>query len=217
MVDVSALGAGFQISHQIEVGRLLRLTIPMPRQMRHYDYFEPQYQVWSIIRHVRKLSLYNENNQSFLVGTGFIGKNPPASFEHDPHQIYEVVQAADRGLYEIKEIDIYQPDIITNLNEVSDPRQFSRYKIPLTVIIETFDNQGQIVSTETTVTENISKSGASVFSTLNLPVGSVVRLTNLQTNYSILAKVKHRRVGDDKMPRLHLHFFEQQFPLEGIE
>jgi hypothetical protein len=46
LTDVSIYGAAFNLNREIEPGRLLQMTIPMPRQMRCYDFAEAQYKVW---------------------------------------------------------------------------------------------------------------------------------------------------------------------------
>ncbi|MDQ3043294.1 MAG: hypothetical protein M3R11_13100, partial [Acidobacteriota bacterium] len=46
LTDVSAFGAGFNLHRPVKRGRLLQMTIPLPRQMRCYDFTEPQYGIW---------------------------------------------------------------------------------------------------------------------------------------------------------------------------
>src|SRR2546423_94384 len=48
--DVSAFGAGFVLKRPIKRGRIVLLTIPMPRQLRSFDYGEPQYKIWGVVR-----------------------------------------------------------------------------------------------------------------------------------------------------------------------
>ena len=50
LIDVSAFGAGFITKRPIKRGRMVLLTIPMPRQLRSYDFSEPQYRVWANVR-----------------------------------------------------------------------------------------------------------------------------------------------------------------------
>jgi hypothetical protein len=85
--------------------------------------------------------------------------------------------------------------------------------MPVEVTVEVFDEKGQISQRETTVTENISRRGAAVFTTLNVASGRFVKLTSNQYQLSILAAVRGRRVGTDGIPRLHLEFVGQEWPL----
>ena len=55
LVDVSAFGAGFTLTRPVEVGRLVRLKIPLPLKLRCFDHDEPMYSVWSLVRHASVL------------------------------------------------------------------------------------------------------------------------------------------------------------------
>ena len=55
LLDVTPFGAGFTLKHVIEKGRLLHMTIPMPRQLRVFDHVEDQYKVWALVRYVKPL------------------------------------------------------------------------------------------------------------------------------------------------------------------
>ena len=61
LIDVSAFGASFKIPRSVKRGRLVRLSMPMPQQMRTYDFLEAQYQIWGI---VRRCVLANQNVDS---------------------------------------------------------------------------------------------------------------------------------------------------------
>jgi hypothetical protein len=200
--DVSAYGAAFNLKRSVNVGQLLNLTSPIPQKLRCYDYFEPNYQVWTIVRRIEKLSV----GEMFGVGIAFIGKEPPPSYLINPLTIYEISDRKNNGLW----------DIITVEKEEkpSDNRKDSRLQIPVNVIIEKYDDTGKLLESENTITENISLRGASVFSTLSLPVGSFVRFNCPSCNVSILAIVHGLRKGGDGFPRLHLEFIDQHFPLD---
>src|SRR6266436_9345024 len=55
LVDVTPFGARLRLKRPTEVGRLLLLTMAMPRQMRCFDHVEDQYRVWSLVRNVKLL------------------------------------------------------------------------------------------------------------------------------------------------------------------
>jgi hypothetical protein len=74
-----------------------------------------------------------------------------------------------------------------------------------------------VAASESTVTENLSLGGASVFTTLNAEPGSFVRISSERTNVKIISVVRGKRTGPDGIPRLHLEFIDDFFPLEGIE
>src|SRR5882724_10088504 len=56
LIEVTPFGARFSLSRPTEQGRLLHMTMPMPRQLRCYDFVEPQYKVWALVRNARTLN-----------------------------------------------------------------------------------------------------------------------------------------------------------------
>ena len=76
------------------------------------------------------------------------------------------------------------------------------------------DEKGQVSARETTVTENISRRGAAVFTTLDITRGRFVRMTSTQYQTSVVAAVRARRIGANGIPRLHLEFVDKRWPLD---
>jgi hypothetical protein len=215
LTDVTPFGTRFVLGRPVEVGRLLHLTLPMPRQLRCFDHVEDQYRVWSLVRHTRIHELKTrEALPRFEVGVAFIGKRTPASYDLDPTTRYEVAASpTEAGLWSLEEQSPRGESYIPP----SEPRPETRHNIPTEVLLEVFDEKGKVSATEQTVTENISLRGAAVFTTLNLARGRFVRLTSAQYQISVLAVVRANRTGADKVARLHLEFMDRQWPLEGIE
>jgi hypothetical protein len=214
--DVTPFGTRFVIAHPVEIGRLLHLTLPMPRQLRCFDHVEDQYRVWSLIRHTRGLpSQTGSSLPRFEVGVAFIGKRAPASYDFDPTKRYEVATSpTEAGLWSLQE---QSAETAAEHVPSSEPRPETRHNIPVEVVLEAFDEKGQVSATEQTVTENISRRGAAIFTTLNLARGRFVRVTSAQYQISVLAVVRGNRAGADKITRLHVEFMGQQWPLEGVE
>lgn len=219
LVDVTPFGARFRLSHTTEIGRLLQLSLPMPRALRCFDHAEEQYRVWSLVRFMQAIEDAAEvsNREAatrFEIGVAFIGKHPPASFLDDPTTRYQVLAQGASGLWQLKEI--------THVNRAryvpaDEPRPETRFNLPLEVSIEARDANGKIEVCEDTVTENISRRGAAVFTSLNLERGRFVRLTSRTQNISVMAVVRANRIGANGIPRLHLEFIDRQFPLDIAE
>ena len=210
--DVSAFGAGFNLKQPVKRGRLVQMTMPLPRQMRCYDFTEPQYKIWALVRNcVAKKNHADEENHA--VGVAFIGKRPPQSYYDDPAKLFEISHQEEGKLWNVVEAS-FQPDE----NEKSeDLRRHSRFSIPTNVIIAKIDADGNVTASEPTVTENLSLSGAAVFSSLAVEAGEFVRITSEQYNVSIISVVRGQHTGQDGIPRLHIEFIDRFFPLEGIE
>ncbi|HJU53530.1 MAG TPA: PilZ domain-containing protein [Pyrinomonadaceae bacterium] len=213
LIDVTPFGARFALSRPTERGRLLHLTLPMPRQLRCFDHVEDQYRVWALVRNLKVLDATADKPARFEIGVAFIGKRAPESFEKDPTTRYEVAQSVtETGLW-----DVSVEDPSRRYVPADEPRPETRHHIPIEVVVEELDEKGQVSSRETTVTENISRRGAAVFTTLNVTRGRFVRVTSAQYRISVIAAVRARRTGTDGIPRLHLEFVDKQWPLEGIE
>src|ERR1051325_4055736 len=94
LLDVTPFGAGFPLTHPTEAGRLLHLTLPMPRQLRCFDHIEDQYRVWALVRrvvpHMERGPAGGEEALRYEVGVAFTGKHPPASYVRDPSTRYEI-------------------------------------------------------------------------------------------------------------------------------
>jgi len=210
--DVSAFGAGFNLNRPVKRGRLVALTMPMPRQLRCYDYMEPQYRIWGLVR--RCIAIKNSiDAEQYAIGVAFIGKHPPLSYSDNPAKLYDIKQLEEQGFWQIVEAS-QNPDERELPKEL---RRHSRYQIPVNVLLEILDEEGNVVTAEMTVTENISLGGASVFTSLNADVGSFIRVTSEQYNTTIISVVRGKRLGPDSIPRLHVEFIDHFFPLEGIE
>src|SRR5256885_7878174 len=99
LLDVTPFGVRFSLSRPTEPGRLLHLTLPMPRQLRCFDHVEDQYRVWALVRNVTPRSESGAEGAPirFEVGVAFTGKMPPASYIADPSTLYDVdsVSAGD--------------------------------------------------------------------------------------------------------------------------
>jgi hypothetical protein len=212
--DVSAFGAGFNLKRPIKRGRMVLMTIPMPRQLRSFDYSEPQYKIWGVVRRCMSVGKSAESPE-YSIGVAFTGKGPPNGYLSHPSMIYDIAQRSSEseGFWHLIPADLQADD--SNLD--SELRRQTRFSIPEALRLEKVDEDGNILETESTVTENISLGGASVFTTLDAEAGSFVRVISDRFNVTILAVVRGARPGQDGITRLHLEFIDRFFPLEGIE
>ena len=206
LIDVTPFGAGFTLKRPIEKGRLLHMTIPMPRQLRIFDHAEDQYKVWALVRYVRPTVAADGKPSPFEVGVAFIGKQPPRSYEGDPSKRYEVGSVTPGELATIEE---WTPTELTS----SDKRSTTRHNIPVDMLLEILNESGQVESNEHTVTENISQKGAAIYTTLNLPVGRFIRLSSEQFKMSVYAAVRGSSVGPTGVRRIHVEFIDREWPL----
>ncbi|MBC8032261.1 MAG: PilZ domain-containing protein [Pyrinomonadaceae bacterium] len=206
LIDVTPFGSRFALKHPIEKGRLLHMTIPMPRQLRVFDHVEDQYRVWALVRYVKSAVPPDGGSPLFEVGVAFIGKHPPKSYAEDPSKRYEVGGATPESLSEVED---WEPAEVT----VSDKRIATRHNIPVDMLIETVNEDGEVEQSEHTVTENISQKGAALYTTLALPVGRFVRLTSEQFKLTVHAAVRGHSTGPSGVARVHVEFIDREWPL----
>jgi len=201
LTNVTPFGAGFTLRHPTEKGRLLHMTIPMPRQLRVFDHVEDQYRIWAVVRYI-KTSIV-ENKTVFEVGVAFIGKRPPASYETEPSKRYDITNTTFQATKSADEI----------LIPFADQRAYTRHHIAVDMRIEIVDDAGNVIEQEQTVTENISTKGATLFTTLEIPHGRFVRLTSEQYRITVHAAIRSRSKGADGVPRIHVEFIDKEWPL----
>lgn len=206
LLDVTPFGAGFTLKRPTERGRLLHMTIPMPRPLRVFDHVEDQYKIWGLVRYViNAVSPDIKKTPCFEVGVAFIGKRPPLSYDEDPAKRYEIAGGMNENAVNITDFENASPDA---------RRTDTRHNIPVTMLLETFNEKGEVAHTENTVTENISRKGATVYSSFDAPVGRFIRLTSPEYSLAVYAVVRGRSKGPAGMPRLHVEFMDREWPVE---
>jgi hypothetical protein len=203
LTNVTPFGAGFPLKRPTEKGRLLYMTIPMPRQLRVFDHIEDQYRIWGVVRYLK--SKTSDRGTTFEVGVAFIGKRAPASYEKEPWKRYEIsptpLQALPTG------------EDMVRLFPSRDDRSNTRHGIAVEMRVEMMDANGEIIQSEDTVTENISSNGATLFTTLQIPQGRFIRLTSDQQGVTAFAAIRSRSTGANGVQRIHVEFIDKEWPL----
>ena len=203
LANVTPFGAGFSLKHPTEKGRLLYMTIPMPRQLRVFDHVEDQYRIWAVVRYMKPAIV--DNKTVFNVGVAFIGKRAPASYETEPWKRYDINTSAFQALE--------KPEDLLTPFPSADQRAYTRHNIAVDMRLESIDADGRVTESEHTVTEDISAKGATIFTTLQIPEGRFIRLTSDQYNVTAHAAIRSRSTGADGVPRIHVEFIDREWPL----
>jgi len=209
LLDVSPFGSRLQVKHPTEPGRLIHLTLAMPRRLRCFDHEEEQYRVWSLVRHIKSLPVTN-GELHFQIGVAFIGKDRPPSHEIDPAQRYGVAPGLNgSNFWRLRN----GPDADTPRLDSRDRRTEERYDMADRVILEVYEPEGRVVERDEAQTENISRHGMAVITNLNIARGRYIRVRSAQHDIAIIAAVRRLvPVGDNNKNRLHLEFVDQQWP-----
>jgi hypothetical protein len=209
VLDLTPFGARFSLARPVDRGRLVHLTLPMPRALRCFDHVEDQYRVWALVRRLALTPPAADGGlPRFELGVAFVGKYPPASYRANPAMRYEIASnTPSEDLWRLSE------QVLTPYTPV---QRETRLSLPVDVIVELLDERGQVTASEQTVTENLSRHGASVFTTLAAEAGRFVRVRSASYTLELLAIVRGTHTGPDGIPRLHLEFLDREWPLELI-
>lgn len=204
VASVSVTGAGFYIQRECKVGTIVALMMELAPHLRCYDHEKDLYRILGLVQHCQPLS--GEDAVGYHVGVAFIGKNAPESYRENPDQSYKICGMNDLGLWKI-----------TEARSVFKARRHVRYWQNVDPYLALVDAQRDSMAGERATTENVSKNGAAVVSTLDVNVGDRVKFICEKFDFSGLAVICNRNTGNDGRHRLHLQFVENSFPVEKLE
>jgi hypothetical protein len=209
LFNITSRSATLLLTRPPELGQLLRLTLPparqQPAQPRGNNF------LWALVWAVAPPGEGGdrEGDARHHVSVVFVGDEIPAGGDGSPRYTF---LAEEDGRFRLQRL-------------LADPlpparrrqRRESRISIPVEVTVETLGADGLATSREQTVTENISRHGAAVWTSLAAAPPQLVRLTSKRPRVSITAVVRARRTGPDGITRLHLEFIDGQWPVEKMQ
>lgn len=209
LIDYSALGAAFTLERRLKQGNLILLSLPMPREMRNFDFAKDNYRVWGLVRRCVPIDS-GSDAQKYSVGVAFVGKYAPPDHFEFPEKRYELESKEPvNGFWPYKEIRRFERKPV-NYSKI---RQQPRYEIPQEVELELMDSNGWAIATETTVTVNISRNGAALYSELPAVVGSMIRVSCPNANVHLISIVRGIHTSQTGLSRINLEFIDQPFPI----
>ena len=203
VVRATATGSSFNIRRKCDVGTVITLIIPLPVHMRCYDYDKEFYRVWGLVQYCEPMT--SGNSSHFHVGVAFIGKNCPENYKADPLQHYRISGVGSDGMWRV--VELKRP-----FRKRSDLRFWRNIELYLALI----DTKDGTTGGERTLAENVSRTGAAVFTTMNVGIGDRVKFISERYDFSGLAVVCNVQRGDDDRTRLHLEFVDTSFPVSRL-
>jgi len=203
VTGVSQLGAGFDLSRPVTVGRLVALVLPMPPEFRAYDRDESAYAVMGLVQYCNKSN--SDDGIIYHVGVAFIGKQVPESYKTSPLQSYRISGMSPDGLWQI-----------TEANTQFKKRSSSRYRMGLSVTVSLIRKEKGPIVKETAITKDISVNGASVICSLEVQPGEKVKFGCKALDFYAIALVRNRKEIPNEKTTLHLEFIEQEISLDKI-
>jgi len=203
LISVSPTGSSFNLPRRCEVGTLVSLMIPLPAHMRCYDYDKEFYRVWGLVQHCEPMT--SDDRSNFHIGVAFIGKHSPPSYKTEPQQYYHITGVDEDGMWTVAESQ-------TPFKKRAEVRFWRSIDLYLAIV----DTRDGTVCGERTVAENVSRSGAAVFTTMNVGIGDRVKFISEEYDFSGLAVVCNMQAGTDDRKRLHLKFVANKFPVKTL-
>ena len=200
LISISPTGSSFNLRRKCEVGTLIALALRMPVHMRYFDFDKESYRVWGLIQYCERMT--GDDSSTFHVGVAFIGKTCPESYKTNPKQHYRISGVGEDGMWTVAELK-------TPFRKRADVR-FWR---PVDLYLALIDTKSGSAGGERTVAENVSRSGAAVFTTLDISVGDRVKFISEKYDFSGLAVVCDVQTADDGKTRIHIKFVENTFPV----
>jgi hypothetical protein len=173
-------GASFALRHPHGVGQVLLLSLPLPRNFRKYDLTETSYTTYALVRNTRLVE-----REPRVVGVMFIGKTPPKGYAEKPGGRFRL--AADVW------VD----------GTGAERRRDERIQLPVNLKLQ---RSGPVAMEEQTFTENLSRRGARVLTTLPVVRGETLVVCDLKGLTRAEAVVRNVYVGPDRVTRLNLEF-----------
>jgi hypothetical protein len=174
-------GASFPLKRACDVGQVLSLSLPLPRNFRRYDLNETSYKIFGLVRS-RRVGAAGPR----VAGVMFIGRVPPKGYEARPGGRYRL------------------PDDPRTGPPAGERRRRDRLQLFVNLRLRQLGVSGGLE--ERTVTENVSRGGARVFTTLPVSDGETLTVADLDDKVAVEAHVRHVYTGPDHVTRLNLHF-----------
>lgn len=197
-------GAGFYLPRACSIGTLISLVLNLPPHLRCYDHGEEFYRVWGLVQHCH----LRPNNEGFgyQIGVAFIGESAPPTYGANPLQNYRVCGVTEEGLWKV-----------TESTTKFVQRKELRYWKSLDLYLALVDQRRETIGGEWAKSENISKSGAAVITSLDLNAGDRLRVISEKYDFSDLAVVCNISPRSDGRSRVSLEFLKNQFPVEKLK
>jgi hypothetical protein len=236
--DVSVGGASITITHPVELGQVLYLSLAMPKTLRQYDLSVATYRVYSLVRGITRRA------EDSRVGLMFYGQFPPRGFQEKPWARFllpsdsaalaaakamsteavagtasaDDTPAAPSGALPPGASQAFraaqQQGQVTPSSppDPSERRAHPRFQLFLNFTIQQVDEWGAVLQEELTVAESLSKGGAQVKTSLEFMKGDVILLQEAGGGFATRAEVRAIQAGPDGIARLHLKFLDRPAP-----
>lgn len=206
--NASPRSATLSLARQPELGQLLCLTLPNSlRPFGGGDDAPVRNNLWALVWAATETRVEAGVRPRHDVSVVFVCEDVPVGREEECAPLFAYMAEED-GRFRLQRM---MADARVGQH---DKRKESRVSIPVEVTLEMLNGDDAVTARELTVTENLSRGGAAVWTSLPAQEGQRVRLSSEAHGVALSAVVRLRRAGPDGITRLHLQFLFGRWPLE---
>lgn len=210
LLDADLQGAAFALSRPLELGQMLKLTLPAVFENLRVRPDEQQSETWALVWAVTPMRAARPGvapQTRHVTRVIFFGMDVPRSFTENTGEPCLYVAEGD-GRFSLR-----REAPTDEQSSQANRRRESRLHLPYEVTAEVLGEGGELTATELAITENVSRGGALVRTTLALQPGTRVRLSCARFDFTVNSVVRACRLGPDQIRRMHLEFLDGQWPL----
>jgi hypothetical protein len=201
--NISKSGAGFTLSRPCMVGRLVKLTSPMSKEMHELAGTDEPHTAVGLVQYCQPSK--PGHGEGYDVGVAFAGEEFPESYFIDPGQSYRITGRDETGMWAITEATF---EFVT--------RAAPRFAVQVDITISMMQKDRQTARyKEKTFTYDVSVSGACVAATLRVGIGDRLKFAVEEHKFYAIAVVRGRSRKFD-LPALHLEFVDAKYPVEKL-
>jgi len=207
-LDTSSGGIAFPSQHALKKGQILHVSLPLPRSLREFDFNDPTYRVYSLVRNTV------DQEKGLRVGVMFFGKMPPRGYDKNPAARFLLPWDApeEEPKPAAATRPAPRPDPAAPATDPGDRRRFQRHDLFVNLTLQQEDEWGMVLQEELIVTENIGKGGARVMTSLAFAKGDIVLVQERDAAFQTRAEVREVDPANGRVRRLSLKFLDGQPP-----
>jgi hypothetical protein len=215
LLDADLQGAAFALSRPLELGQMLKLTLPAVFENLRRTPDEQQSETWALVWAVTPARTPPAGMTAVaprhVTRVIFFGMDVPRSFTENSGEPCLYV-ADDDGSFRLRREGGGEGGGLKQSAQVNRRRD-SRLHLPYEVTVEVLGEGGESKATELAITENVSRHGAALRTTLALPPDTRVRLRCARFGLTLESVVRASAVGTDNIRRMRLEFLDGEWPL----
>jgi len=185
---ISANRATIPLKRQLQIGMVVRAALPLPPSWRKHSFTDAVYITPAQVVDV------NREKDIYVTNLNFLSDKEAMRRRKE----YEMMK---------RTIEMTTPP------KPQNRRYDSRLEIPVELTLQVLNDFGNVIASETTVTENISKGGARLMTSQELRSGDIVHVKAVREEFQSRAVVKNAYMSNDRVRRINIQFMDAEWKI----